>query len=103
MDAQTDLSLRWAHRSFCWFCHAPFHILSTEETSQQELLLKANREIDAEIVEIDAKLKRLKQKRIDNIKEVEVSQARVDMEKSNVEDIRWKLQTLEKALVELNS
>ena len=21
-DAQADLSLRWAHRSFCWVCHA---------------------------------------------------------------------------------
>ena len=21
VDAQADLSLRWAHRSFCWFCH----------------------------------------------------------------------------------
>ena len=21
-DAQADLSLRWAHMSFCWFCHA---------------------------------------------------------------------------------
>ena len=21
VDAQTGLSLRWAHRSFCWFCH----------------------------------------------------------------------------------
>ena len=20
-NAQADLSLRWAHRSFCWFCH----------------------------------------------------------------------------------
>ena len=20
-DAQADLSLHWAHRSFCWFCH----------------------------------------------------------------------------------
>ena len=20
-DAQTDLSLRWAHMTFCWFCH----------------------------------------------------------------------------------
>ena len=20
-DAQADLSLRWAQRSFCWFCH----------------------------------------------------------------------------------
>ena len=23
VDAQAELSLRWAHRSFCWFCHAP--------------------------------------------------------------------------------
>ena len=22
VDAQADLSLRWAHGSFCWFCHA---------------------------------------------------------------------------------
>ena len=22
-DAQVDLCLRWAHWSFCWFCHAP--------------------------------------------------------------------------------
>ena len=21
-DAHADLSLRWVHRSFCWFCHA---------------------------------------------------------------------------------
>ena len=21
MDAQADLSLRWAHMPFCWFCH----------------------------------------------------------------------------------
>ena len=26
-DAQADLSLRWAHWSFCWFCHAQAHIL----------------------------------------------------------------------------
>ena len=25
-DAQADLSLRWAHRSFCWFCHEAAHI-----------------------------------------------------------------------------
>ena len=24
-DAQADLSLRWAHKSFCWFCHAVAH------------------------------------------------------------------------------
>ena len=28
-DAQADLSLHWAHRSFCWFCHAAAHLLST--------------------------------------------------------------------------
>ena len=26
VDAQADLSLRWAHRSFCWFCHEAAHI-----------------------------------------------------------------------------
>ena len=25
--AQADLSFRWAHWSFCWFCHAQAHIL----------------------------------------------------------------------------
>ena len=27
-DAQSDLSLRWAHRSFCWFCHDVAHMYS---------------------------------------------------------------------------
>ena len=26
-DAQADLSLRWVHRSFCWFCHEVAHII----------------------------------------------------------------------------
>ena len=26
-DAQADPSLRWAHMSFCWFCHALTHLL----------------------------------------------------------------------------
>ena len=26
-DAQADLSLCWAHRSFCWFCHEAAHYL----------------------------------------------------------------------------
>ena len=30
-DAQADLSLRWAHRSFCLFCHAPAHVFSVEK------------------------------------------------------------------------
>ena len=25
MDAQADLNLRWAQRSFCWFCHKAAH------------------------------------------------------------------------------
>ena len=25
-DAQADLSLRWAHMPFCWFCHEAAHI-----------------------------------------------------------------------------
>ena len=27
-DAQADLSLCWVHRSFCWFYHAPTHLVS---------------------------------------------------------------------------
>ena len=26
-DAQADLSLRWAHMPFCWFCHDVAHIM----------------------------------------------------------------------------
>ena len=26
-DAQADLSLRWAHMPFCWFCHEAAHII----------------------------------------------------------------------------
>ena len=26
-DAQADLSLRWAHMPFCWFCHYAAHLL----------------------------------------------------------------------------
>ena len=26
MDVQADLSLRWAQRSLCWFCHATAHM-----------------------------------------------------------------------------
>ena len=27
-DSQADLSLCWAHRSFCWFCHGAAHFMS---------------------------------------------------------------------------
>ena len=28
-DAQADLSLRWAHMPFCWFCHEAAHFMLT--------------------------------------------------------------------------
>ena len=31
VDAQDDLSLRWAHRSFCWFCHEAAHSYQSED------------------------------------------------------------------------
>ena len=30
-DAQADMSLCWAHISFCWFCHEVAHINSSED------------------------------------------------------------------------
>ena len=27
MDAQADLSLRWTHMPFCWFCHEAAHVV----------------------------------------------------------------------------
>ena len=29
-DAQADLSLRWAHMPFCWFCHEAAYVSETE-------------------------------------------------------------------------
>ena len=26
VDIQADLSLRWAHMPFCWFCHEAAHV-----------------------------------------------------------------------------
>ena len=39
VDAQADLSLRWAHRSFCWFCHveARFQTRSYYSESLQDM------------------------------------------------------------------
>ena len=38
-SAQPDLSLHWAHRSFCWFCHAAAlsHILEFIKPSVYEV------------------------------------------------------------------
>ena len=30
VDDQADLSLRWAHLSFCWFCHEEAHMPKKE-------------------------------------------------------------------------
>ena len=30
-DAQADLSLRWAHFPFCWFCHEVAHLVFTSK------------------------------------------------------------------------
>ena len=37
--AQADLSLRWAHRSFCWFCHAAAQITFNSQSSLTAILL----------------------------------------------------------------
>ena len=28
LDAQADLSLRWIHMTFCWFCHEVAHFMT---------------------------------------------------------------------------
>ena len=33
-DAQTDLSLCWAHRPFCWFCHNAAHFININMIQQ---------------------------------------------------------------------
>ena len=41
-DAQADLSLRWAHRPFCWFCHeaAQFMVHNLFSTSKAKRKLR---------------------------------------------------------------
>ena len=34
-DAQADLSLRWAHMPFCWFCHEVAHMLVKQKLWHQ--------------------------------------------------------------------
>ena len=41
---QTDLSLRWAHRSFGWFCHAVAHLLSGPRQANLVLIAYASSE-----------------------------------------------------------
>ena len=37
-DAQADLSIRWAHMPFCWFCREAAHISSEFLASQGSIL-----------------------------------------------------------------
>ena len=36
-DAQADLSLRWAHMPFCWFCYEAAHFICTYTTIAKQL------------------------------------------------------------------
>ena len=38
MDAQADLCLRWAHMSFCLFCHAAAHSFLSNKHSNLDFL-----------------------------------------------------------------
>ena len=38
MSAKADLSLHWAQRSLCWFCHEAAHLLSTLNNSSANIL-----------------------------------------------------------------
>ena len=40
-DAQADLSLRWAHMPFCWFCHALARIVLTVSIRMEQNIGKA--------------------------------------------------------------
>ena len=37
-DAQADLSLRWAHMSFCWFCHEAAQLNTSHRTVHAHML-----------------------------------------------------------------
>ena len=38
VDAQVDLSLCLAHRSFCWFCHAAAHFILIQYRFKDNLM-----------------------------------------------------------------
>ena len=42
VGAQADLSLRWAHRSFCWFCHEAAQMPNKCDTNDFGRLLEAS-------------------------------------------------------------
>ena len=42
LSAQADLSLRWAHRLFCWFCHAHAQMLAQTSTDKKKYSKKTS-------------------------------------------------------------
>ena len=81
----------------------PFIHVFIEIATKGYDLEKTTVDIDAEIDETETRLKRLKQKRVDTRKQTEVVHAREKEVTANVQDIRSKLQAVDKALTELNS
>ena len=53
VDAQTDLSLHWAHRSLCWFCHAATQVQFTNLRSKYQG--KCECDIDLKLYELQHK------------------------------------------------
>ena len=45
VDTHTDLRLRWAHRSFCWFCPAAAHFISLIARAGKQRLLSGYSEL----------------------------------------------------------
>ena len=41
-DAQADLSLRWAQKSFCWFCHEVAQNASTSSIHMQHIYISSH-------------------------------------------------------------
>ena len=41
-DAQADLSLRWAEKSFCWFCHEVAQNASSSGLHMQHIYISSH-------------------------------------------------------------
>ena len=48
-DAQADLSLRWAQRSFCWFCHEVAQNASCSSLNMQHIYISSHFYIEPNI------------------------------------------------------
>ena len=46
-DAQADLSLCWAHRSFSWFCHEVAQMRKNKKKKQQHCILTSKGQLEA--------------------------------------------------------